>query len=639
MSYIQFNPDNGKIISVSFNKIDTVNYITVDEKVCHDFLSGCAKISQYRIKYSKILDDHILVPIEEYNSREPIRHYFKKYSNNFLKSIKDSRAEFDSTVNIIKAETEGKVAHSKHKILSFIIFLFHTIITFLYNAIIFPKNYIRKSFYRLKEYLFWNHIRVYHFLLNVFYKHYLKIKNIVLHFLNIFFDINYVISKTTYNYGQKGVHKSFLLFRYLYSQIIWLFNPYTSVPYLDNWFGIARQDVKELNNLCIIPWIHLHTWPNDDVYPCCMTPSDNPVGNLKTHSLKEIWNGNGMRNLRKTFLNNERPNSCDRCFAIEDNNGHSFRQHINERFNKDLELINDTRADGTVEMKLKYWDFRFSNICNFKCRTCGPHLSTGWYEDQEKLWGTLPDDLPDLDKKIDLWSQVEDILPEVEEIYFAGGEPLIMEEHYRILNKLIELGKKDVVLKYNTNFSTLKFKKQDVLKLWNEFKSVEIGASIDAYGDRAEYMRKGTDWARIIENRKQLKERAPHVHFYTNITIGVFNSYHIIDFCNWAYKTSFIEHPWLYHINLVQHPRHFSLQALPSNIKEDLTNKYKEQIKIYSEFRHSGAHKQWEMIMNYMNEQNIYEEEYNNLVGAIKSIDKIRNESFSHTFPELKELL
>jgi radical SAM protein with 4Fe4S-binding SPASM domain len=208
---------------------------------------------------------------------------------------------------------------------------------------------------------------------------------------------------------------------------------------------------KNNKTFCISPWIHLHTYPNESVYPCCLTPRNFTVGNLKEKSLKEIWNDEPMKQLRQNMMNDKKSESCRRCYAFEEAGQTSMRNTLNERYHHHFDKVDVTDITGSYpDLNLVYWDFRFSNICNFKCRMCGPQLSTGWYEDTKKMYKILPSDVPQEVDPNKLWSQIEPLFDSVEEIYFAGGEPLIMEEHYRILKKLDEMKKYDVRIRYNS---------------------------------------------------------------------------------------------------------------------------------------------------------------------------------------------
>ena len=172
-----------------------------------------------------------------------------------------------------------------------------------------------------------------------------------------------------------------------------------------------------------------------------------------------------------------------------------MRQSGNIHFGHHIDKVQETSADGHYDdVNMIYWDIRFSNLCNLSCRSCGSMFSSNWYDDQVALWGK-----PDHAKvtyagttKMDAYDQLVEYLPVVEQVYFAGGEPLIMEEHYKILKELIRLGKADTVrLIYNTNFTRQAYKDLNVFDYWPEFKDVSVGASLDAMGPRAELMRNG----------------------------------------------------------------------------------------------------------------------------------------------------
>ena len=145
---------------------------------------------------------------------------------------------------------------------------------------------------------------------------------------------------------------------------------------------------------------------------------------------------------------------------------------------------------------MKYFDIRFSNICNFKCRGCSPILSSAWFEDHEKLFrykSTKPKliECSTGNASDKLWQQLTELIPSIDEAYFAGGEPLIMEQHYKVLQTLLEYDRSDVVLAYNTNLSLTKYKNYDLISLWRQFKHVHVSISIDDIGARGEYFRKG----------------------------------------------------------------------------------------------------------------------------------------------------
>ena len=394
------------------------------------------------------------------------------------------------------------------------------------------------------------------------------------------------------------------------------------------------------------PWTHLHTWPDGRTFPCCMTPSDQPIGDLRSDSefdtLDKIWNSPKYKDMRLKMLKGENIESCNRCYEIESTGHRTLRSDLNENFEHHFDLVNTTQEDGTVEkLNLVYFDFRFSNICNFRCRSCGPELSSAWWEDNKKLFGT-----PNTEKFIrpfktadDFYLQVEPLLNSVEEIYFAGGEPLIMDEHYRILKWLDERKKYDVKLKYNTNFSEMRYKGLDVVDLWKKFDTVIVGASLDAEGKRGEYMRKGQNWNQVLENRKRTLEVCPNIHFFISLTLSLMNAYDVVNFHrSWTEKGLINAQDFM--VNLLLTPEPLRLQTLPKHHKEKIIELYTEHIKwIHKKATYDGERvaSEFQSAINYIEQQDT-SQLIPQFERRTRGLDKIRDEDFQTTFPEYEDL-
>jgi radical SAM protein with 4Fe4S-binding SPASM domain len=204
---------------------------------------------------------------------------------------------------------------------------------------------------------------------------------------------------------------------------------------------------------CMLPWTHMSVDPSGTVTPCCV--SGAALDDLGKSTLESAWNSDGMRKLRYDMLAGRKNPACAACHARDEAGSPSLRRWANRRFRHHFpRVVGTTSAGGVAELNMPYLDIRFSNLCNFSCRICSPDLSTGWYQDAEKLdepIATARTLRPTSDPR-DLWRRLEPLLPRVEEIRFQGGEPLIMKEHYRILDALLERRRTGVVLRYNTNF-------------------------------------------------------------------------------------------------------------------------------------------------------------------------------------------
>jgi len=294
------------------------------------------------------------------------------------------------------------------------------------------------------------------------------------------------------------------------------------------------------------------------------------------------------------------------------------------------------------QFEMTYWDIRFSNLCNLRCRTCGPTFSSQWYQDQTQLAG--PEwarqnrvlNIAGRDKN-DMWEQLIPHLDHVEKIYFAGGEPLLMEEHYNILDELERRGRFDVKLIYNTNFTEVKLKDRLVFDYWKKFDSVAVGASLDAMGPRGEYIRKGTDWDQIERNREKMLEICPDVDFYISPTLSIMNALHLPDFHrNWADR-GFIR-PQDLNVNILQDGVQYRIDIATAEYKEILKEKYL-------------AHLEWLRPLDQLNRATVGFESAIKFMMAtdntallpkfwknMQDIDRIRNENILDTIPELAAL-
>lgn len=334
--------------------------------------------------------------------------------------------------------------------------------------------------------------------------------------------------------------------------------------------------LAESKTFCIYPWIHLHAYPTGEAYPCCHAEMQYPVGNCKTQTLEEIWAGEPMSVLRDDMLNERKNAACTRCYEQEASGFFSGRRSANKHHGHHIKKLQSNPFEMT------YWDIRFSNLCNLRCRSCGHIFSSQWFQDQAKLagpeWAGTNTVLNFAGRtEIDMWEQLVPHFDYVEQIYFAGGEPLMMDEHYRILEELERRGRFDVRLIYNTNFTQTRLKDRLVFDYWKKFESVAVGASLDAMGPRAEYIRKGTSWSEVEENRRRMLEVCPKVDFYISPTLSIMNAWHLPDFHRTWVNQGLIR-PQDLNVNILQDPAHYRIDIAPSTYKERLRQRFEEHL-------------------------------------------------------------
>jgi len=290
---------------------------------------------------------------------------------------------------------------------------------------------------------------------------------------------------------------------------------------------------------------------------------------------------------------------------------------------------------------MTYWDIRFSNLCNLSCRSCGHIFSSSWYQDQVKLagegWGKSNKPLFWAGRhETDMIEQLMEHLDYVEQIYFAGGEPLMMDEHYVILEELEKRKRFDVRLIYNTNFTKTKLKDRYVFDYWRKFDSVAVGASLDAMGPRAEYIRAGTDWAEVEKNRQLMLEQCPNVDFYISPTLSIQNALHLPDFHREWVERGFIK-PQDLNVNILQDPAWLRIDIAPEQYKEKIRAKYEQHLEWLRPLdKLNRATVGFESALNFLETDNT--KLLPKFWERMTELDKIRNENISEVIPELDEI-
>jgi radical SAM protein with 4Fe4S-binding SPASM domain len=404
-------------------------------------------------------------------------------------------------------------------------------------------------------------------------------------------------------------------------------------------------DIDELSNngsFCIAPWIHSIIDSDGTVSPCCLTSGNgHQYGSLHEKSLKQIWNSDQIKKMRLDMLNGTKRPECSECYIHEDIGKLSYREELNTEFSNHFDFVGETKEDGTFDrFNLTYWDFRLSNVCNFKCRSCGERNSTTWAKEilKEDPNKNIPV-LLSVDENPSLWEEIEELYPIVEKIYFAGGEPLIMESHYKILDKLIEYERFDVRLIYSTNFSTLTYGDKNILDYWEKFPNVRVNVSIDGFEDRGELMRKGFNWNNFINNVKQFHERfvnqSHEFNFYIICTLQLLNAFHVTDLHKKLYEEGVIKDLDNFTLNFLFIPKYLSINCLPNEVKKQLLEKIKSHIVDYLKPRGANISEFVSYAKFLTTESKI--SELKTFVKEIERIDKIRNENTRKVFPEFEE--
>jgi len=394
------------------------------------------------------------------------------------------------------------------------------------------------------------------------------------------------------------------------------------------------------DTFCVLPWVSLEASPIGTVRPCCLADDEilddhGDKFQLSTASFVDVQNSNHMRQLREKFLAGEKPQTCRRCWSEERSGRTSKRMHT---LNRLKHMLPDQQ--WTADAKpLMFIDLKLGNICNLKCRICGSWSSSQYATEEIN---SLPRDQdkkqnyhyfmlkagawPKENKKF--WNEIDIVLTDIRYIEFTGGEPFMIDEHFDMLQGIVDRGiAHQVEIHYNTN-GTHYPKRGEAI--WQHFKTVEIAFSIDDVGERFEYQRTNADWAVVLDNItsfQYLKTQMPNLQLQCCSTVNVFNVRYIDQLARWIVMQNFDFVYW----NMMHDPWHFSIATLPDTAKSSITKhlrsadvplQYREEFDRITNFMNTGASTDGFMLQM-----------------KVADLDRKRNQNLRTVEPELADLI
>lgn len=390
------------------------------------------------------------------------------------------------------------------------------------------------------------------------------------------------------------------------------------------------------DKFCVLPWVSLEASPIGTVRPCCLADdeivdSNSVKFNLKSADFQDIQNSEYMYQLRQAFLAGNRPATCRKCWNEEDAGRTSKRMHTLNR----LKHMGIT-AEWTQDAKpLMFLDLKLGNICNLKCRICGSWSSSSFAVEQLA-------NSPDAHNKNNyhymmlkagrwpresesFWNQIDSVIHDIRYIEFTGGEPFMIQEHFDMLQGIVDRGiAHQVEIHYNTNGTQW----PDAEHIWKHFKTVEIAFSIDDLRERFEYQRMGAQWTDVQRNLKlfrQLRQQYANIQLQCCSTVNIFNVLYIDQLAHWISMQDFDFVYW----NIMQDPWHFSIAALPDTAKHTIAE---HLTSVQTEYQ-----KDFEGIVDFMMRGGSTDGVETQ--KQIQKIDQIREQNLANVAPELAELL
>jgi MoaA/NifB/PqqE/SkfB family radical SAM enzyme len=337
------------------------------------------------------------------------------------------------------------------------------------------------------------------------------------------------------------------------------------------------------DKFCVLPWVSLETSPVGTVRPCCLAEDElvDDTGNkfdLATAEFSTIQNSLSMQELRQAFIDGKQPQTCRKCWREERAGRTSKRMHTLDR----LKHMLAKETEWTAEAKpLMFLDLKLGNICNLKCRICGSWSSSTFATEELNWLG------PDANKKAShhytmlkqgawprenptFWREIEQVSDHIEYIEFTGGEPFMIQEHFDMLQGLVDRGLAGgIEIHYNTNGTQWP---EQGPEIWRHFRTVEIAFSIDDVGDRFEYQRSNAVWDEVEENIarfQQLRQELPNIRLQVCSTVNVFNVLYLPELAAWNYAQGFDYVYW----NMMHEAYYFSISTLPEEAKQGITNR------------------------------------------------------------------
>jgi MoaA/NifB/PqqE/SkfB family radical SAM enzyme len=418
--------------------------------------------------------------------------------------------------------------------------------------------------------------------------------------------------------------------------------PYRKINSIDQ----RNKDIKDLTkkqkdllfnskNFCILPWISLMIDPESNVSPCCIYRGES-VGDSSKDSLEDIWNNQVQQNIRTTMLIDETVSGCANCIHNEELGRESLRMSMNTIFSKHIHIA---EKSVTPDYNIKYIDSRFNNLCNLSCRSCSHEASSSWHAPSVAM-GLINKSTPVFLKagrsNTDLYDQIFQQLDNLDRIYFAGGEPLIINDNYKILDELSNRGRYDIELIYNTNMTQAHLKGRSIFDAWKNFKNISIGASLDAEGPRGNYLRTGTVWKDVVEFRREMIRLRPDIDFYVSCTTSLINVLHVPDFHRSWVEQGLIQ-PEQFNVSTLTYPNWLCINTAPEYLQKQIVEKYQLHLEWLKPLDRTGrATFGFEGILEQLNNPVEFDPQlfWNNILP----LDKYYNANLLDSFPELVDL-
>jgi MoaA/NifB/PqqE/SkfB family radical SAM enzyme len=395
-------------------------------------------------------------------------------------------------------------------------------------------------------------------------------------------------------------------------------------------------------SLCVLPWIHLYVGTTGFVQLCCVSGTGEgcpPVlGSVREHSLGALFTSDRMRGVRQQMLAGVWPAECRYCREKEGRGIRSSRHVHNEHYRSYYHQLLTDPQGFTPEVRSV--DLRLNNICNFRCRSCSAFASSSWFTEHNLVYPEIgvTDRVIGFDDVRSFWDEFHTtLLPRLEHLHIAGGEPLVSEAHYTLLQTLIAAARTDVELYYDTNLSQLHFKTWDVVSLWKKFPNITICLSLDGVGAPGEYIRHGLKYEHWLKNLETIKKELPHVKRKLHFVVSIFNVMDLPAHLRAIIEGGFVT-PDRLRLTFLTWPPYMNAQVLSAPLKEQCARRLRELIDDEETFGEAVV-TQVRGLLRFLEERDLYGEYRDQLAMKVQLLDGLRGENALAVFPDLAPML
>ncbi len=403
--------------------------------------------------------------------------------------------------------------------------------------------------------------------------------------------------------------------------------------------GIVSRGRQEPSPLCVLPWIHTHVATTGDVHLCCIALSQEaPLGNVHGQSLTEIFASASYDKVRQQMLRGKWPWECQGCKDREILGLSSFRDFSNSKYPNYIQLL--TSNPGAMTPAIRSIDLRPNNICNFKCRSCGVDASNRWLSDHNLIHpeAKVSQGYQGFDKDPAFWKEFDQkILPGLEELDLAGGEPLLSQSQYLLLEKLIARRKQDIKLQIVTNLSQLRFMHWDAVELWKHFPHLDLTLSLDGVGKQGEYVRSGMDYAKWVENARRLRRELPDVKLNLHFVVSLFNVTDLREHYETIVRGEFVD-PNFITFTFLTRPAYMSVQVLTPELKSTVERDIGAWLSEAGQMP-MPVREQLRALVEFMNKTDGFTLHGRDFASKTRLLDQARGEDALALFPKLEGML